>query len=57
MYDWTLEGPYSRMSFGPFIHCIHEFLKYENALKSDFKFEKSASNNSVFENLISTLKN
>jgi len=45
------------MTLGSFIHCIHEFLKYENALKLDFKFEKSDSNNYVFENLISSLKN
>jgi hypothetical protein len=33
------------MTLGPFIHCIHEFLKYENALDLDF-FEKLANNNS-----------
>jgi hypothetical protein len=61
------------MTLGPFIHCIREFLKYENALdlgffeklasnnsclwKSDFNFEKLASNIFDFENLVANLKN
>jgi hypothetical protein len=44
------------MTLGLFIHFIHEFFwNTKNALNSDF-IENFANNNSIFENLISSLK-